>query len=219
MNPYLNAIISYPIVVILAVFSWYLVEKPCMQLKRKQLLHLNLEENRIIHKIDVIYSSILQKLTQCGWKSYMVLFVGVLLYVNIFFAVPSVITFPCDDDYMFLSGWLEQTATEDYRWVQQESSIELMVPKNATKLFVQGFVPDSFTEINSVAVSINNTFIAEYSLDPGGVLNIECDVSQMSLPEQETAVVQMVFNAQHVPSETEADQRIMSALISSIGFE
>lgn len=219
MNPYLNTLISYPIVLVLSVLSWYLVEKPCIQLKKKQILHLNLHENELLARMSESYKIALNKLSMFGWKTFAVICVGILVYVNAFLAVPNTIKFPYENDSIFLNGWLPQSTSEDYRWVQQESSIEINVPKNASKFYVLGYVPENFSEVNHVQIYINDVFLVESDLTAGGALGIEQDIKDIGLPNNETVIVKIVFNAQHIPDENEVDQRVMSALISSIGFE
>lgn len=102
--------------------------------------------------------------------------------------------------------------------MRQDSSIELMFPKGASNIMLKAFVPENFTEINQLTIRINGDVVNTTPITAGNQIDILQDISNLALAEENIAVVELQFNAEHIPGEDELDQRIMSALINQIGF-
>lgn len=219
MNPYLNMMISYPITVVLAILSWKFVEKPCIKLKSVQFFHGNFFGANALAKLDSAYEKVLNRVERFGWKTFIAVFAVVLIGVNEWYTAPNIVTFPYNgSETIFLSGWVDQSQNEEYRWVRQDSSIELMFPKGASNIMLKAFVPENFTEINQLTIRINGDVVNTTPITAGNQIDILQDISNLALAEENIAVVELQFNAEHIPGEDELDQRIMSALINQIGF-
>lgn len=217
MNPYVNMAFSYPITLILAVGSWYFIEKPCMRLKKVQLIKGDVPGKNLLEKIDSIYTKAVESVSRFGWKTFIAAIVVALVLINTFYAAPSVIEFPYQNDSIFLSGWLPQTQSETYRWVQKESCVRMDRGQKTTAFFVEGFVPETFTEVTEVSIYFDDALICQVPLSAGGAVSIMQDVSGIPMPKDDV-LIKIVFNAEHVPEQGAPDQRTMSALINRIGF-
>ena len=211
MNPYINMAWSYPVTIVLAIMSWHLVEKPCMRLKKYgNVSHANgqaaLETiQKTIGKISI------------GWKQFVILCGIVVVATKFYYSAPNIVSFPYNNDSIFLSGWLPQSTTEDYRWIGKDSVVKLEQPTKAGTIVVEGYIPDNFSEISEMNVFVDEKLIYQQQISAGEAINIVQPVDKVS--KNQVVSVKIQFNAEHVPDESDADQRTMSALISKIGFE
>lgn len=211
---WMNFLLSVPVTLILAIASWYTVEKTFLKYKK---VKLNRGWSRIrfldpLRNIVDHFDKLLKYLLQMNWIKFVTFFgLFILMFIN-YNLKPSIIEFPYHkSESIFHDGWLPQNNSENYRWISKVGSIELSIPSNAN-LNIEGFVPETFKEINKVKVYLNNKIINESDLIAGEGFFLNIPVQSSS----NTDIVTIEFNAVHVPSETDADQRKMSALISKI---
>lgn len=209
MNPYLNMAISYPVTMLFAALSWFLIESPCIKQKKwkspeQWTLWLCHFQERI------------RKILAVNWIKYVAICcaIGAMLYMN--YSVPGYIEMPSNKQGIFLSGWLEQSDSEDYRWVSMESSLKLKQKSTSEIFVVEGFIPESFDEVTFVQVYFDDVLMGEYSFSSGDALSINIPVEKGE--GDKTVVVKLAFNAEHIPTDDSGDARVMSALITKIGF-
>ena len=112
MDPYANMLWSYPIVILCAAASWHLVEKPFMRLKKLGRSHFLSENGQTYFRKA---QKKVQQIFSLGWGRFAALLCIAAVAVALYFRVPSIIDFPHSGESIFLSGWLPQTQTEDYR--------------------------------------------------------------------------------------------------------
>ena len=127
------------------------------------------------------------------------------------------ITFPYNGNAVwFEEGWLEQTKDEQYRWVSKESefSIEL---SNQTNIKMIGYIPNEIVGMNKVELYLNNNLIAEQKALAGQEIIIEVDISDKEIQGKNT--FKLCFDGERNPAPDDADQRIFSAMFTSILVE
>ena len=112
---------------------------------------------------------------------------------------------------------MPQSTTEDYRWIGKDSVVKLEQPPKADTIVVEGYIPDNFSEISEMNVFVGEKLIYQQQISAGEAINIVQPVDKVS--KNQVVSVKIQFNAEHVPDESDADQRTMSALINKIGFE
>ncbi|MDD2957057.1 MAG: acyltransferase family protein [Lachnospiraceae bacterium] len=129
---------------------------------------------------------------------------------------PIDIVFPnhVDGRVIFKDGWLPVTE-ESYRWIEQEGSFEVQIAEWTTCI-IQGFVPDNFTEVNTVKLLIDSTEIISYNLEDERSFEFNVDIEKY---QKKKINVNIYFDGIHVPESTESDTRKLSGLISSIVFK
>ena len=101
--------------------------------------------------------------------------------------------------------------------MEQESLVKLQKPKGADTFLMDGYVPDSFSEVSNVCIYVNDSLVFEQDIGVDRGLFIQQPVPREG--KDTTVQVKIVFNAKHIPQSGDADQRCMSALISKIGFQ
>lgn len=152
-----------------------------------------------------------------GWKQFVILCGIVVVATKFYYSAPNIVSFPYNNDSIFLSGWLPQSTTEDYRWIGKDSVVKLEQPTKAGTIVVEGYIPDNFSEISEMNVFVDEKLICQQQISAGEAINIVQPVDKVS--KNQVVSVKIQFNAEHVPDESDADQRTMSALINKIGFE
>lgn len=213
MNPYVNMAISYPVTVLFAAASWYFVEKPCMKLKK----YWKWTADEGVKKQFYRMQETIRGFFSIGWYRFAAVFCGAVLIMHIYYSVPNIISFPYQRESIFLSGWLPQSTSEEYRWVSKESVLRVEQPQKADMFFLEGYIPENFDEVSNMRIFINNDLIYEQDISAGNALFVAQPVTSDSVDT--IVMVKIVFNAEHIPSSTDEDQRVMSALITKVGFE
>jgi peptidoglycan/LPS O-acetylase OafA/YrhL len=212
---WINFLISVPVTFMFAIASWYLVEKNSLKLKKIKIIgeSTNLRLLNPFKKALDFFENIFIYLIKMNWIKYSIYFVVfIFLFIN-FNSKPSIIEFPYQkSESVFHDGWLPQNSGENYRWIAGKASVELSIESNAN-LSIDGFVPESFKEINRVSIYLNNNKISDTELKAGEGFFLNMPVPSTN---SNVDVVTIEFNAVHIPSEGDADQREMSALISKI---
>ncbi|SMG46615.1 acyltransferase family protein [Paenibacillus aquistagni] len=219
MDAILNFVISFSITILISILSWHLVEKPALKLKKYQLIKFNISS-----LLDVLgarwLDSVRNRLRvriKFGWKTFIVLFTIFILGFTYYNQMPSTITFPYSKgESMFTGGWLSQSPSENYRWINKSAGLELTKPAWASNIVIEGYIPETFVEINKVVVYMNEQAAYETALIPGNPLLINVNVQDIS---NKKIHVRLEFNSTHVPKENDADQREMSAMISKVYFQ
>lgn len=85
------------------------------------------------------------------------------------------ITFPYEGDMVkFGEGWLEQTDSEDYRWVEHDSILYIDI-SDLTVLCVEGFIPDSI-DINKMEIYVNDKVVFRNKVSAGEGISVKCTI-------------------------------------------
>ncbi|WP_340387741.1 acyltransferase [Paenibacillus sp. FSL E2-0151] len=211
---WLNFLISVPITYILAVISWYVIEKRALLFKKRNffgerltlaMLQLNNHWNGWIAKVCGYFF----RMNWIKFGAYLIVAATIFLTYQ---SQPTAIEFPYTKNQNILKGdWLPQSNSEKYRWVAKQAGIVLDLPTNG-HLLIDGFVPDTFTEINSIKVYLNDEEIYNTALVIGEGFFLDIPISN----GKGNSIILMEFNDVHSPDQASEDQRKMSALISKI---
>lgn len=130
---------------------------------------------------------------------------------------PVEIRFPYDGEgILFETGWLPQSADEDYRWVEQKSVFKVYL-SNQTKIKLNGYVPEDIDGMNSVRLYVNGELVTEKDIFSGDMIVIDEDITDYKILGENT--FEIVFDATRVPKESDLDNRIFSAMFNSVVIE
>jgi len=219
MPPFLNFFLSLILTLIVAIFSWHLIEKQALRYKAYKFNFIDMYVKGVRLKgINILEKVVCRNKKPLSWKSFVIIFSISCCLFTIYNSKPSVVTFPYEkSNSIFSEGWLPQSRDEKYRWVAKKASIQMKKTQNAKKLIVQGFIPESFVEVNNVNLYINNRLIIGQSIQRGKELLITCDTLE-SIPENNLFIT-LEFNDVHKPASDSAEKRELSALISKIIIE
>lgn len=218
-----NFLTCYPIVVILAVFSWYTVEKNFLKLKKVPLLIPPIPSlfsqslHSAFHKLGEMFDALSGYIARLGWTSFALMIVLCVTFLNFYTSQPSVIEFPYNRSSVILhGGWLPQSPDEHYRWVAGSASVDLLQPPKANKLVISGFVPKTFEGLNKLSVYLNGQILKEQNLKYGEEINFASALPKNTEATPKKLNVRLTFNYIHKPEQNDADKRELSALISKI---
>lgn len=221
LSPYVQFMVSLPLALAFAWASWHCVEKRALRLKNVRFLPC-FSFPRFGVRFSALVTSGLVR-SQRVTARYSIILVTLLglcasICYGLYVHPPSKISFPHEGNQKFLQGgWLPQLAGEKYRWLNGSAEVRLSTQQPAFKLKITGYVPPSFKQVKGLRVEIDGTPIASYSFEAGTPLNIEvpCDVG----PFIHEFTVRLVFDGAYKPEPGDADQRVMSALISGISVD
>ncbi|MEK5450121.1 acyltransferase family protein [Paenibacillus sp. FSL R7-0331] len=215
---WINFILSLMVTFVLAILSWYIVERNFLKLKKmklpgeKKMFFEMLLKKRLFGTLSAVYN----QLFRVNWLRFLVFFVLFIIGFTFYNAKPNEIEFPyLKSESIFQGGWLPQSSSENYRWVAQRASVDLSFPSKDVTLRIEGFVPESFKEVNYAILYIDNNLVQEVHIKSGEGFLMKVPYNGKGLSH----LVTMEFNAIHVPDKDDADQREMSALISKISIE
>lgn len=217
MNPYVNTAISLVVTLILAVFSWHFVEKPCMALRKRRLIP-NWKVFRaigdVLKKCIQYIQTVVAAICNISWIAFLVVLCVGGIAIKTIYAIHSVAIMSEAKEHIFAEGWYEKNDTEASRWVSKESVIYLESTDSSNGFVLEGYIPESFTEISQLTIYFNEQQVYEETVTPGALISIK---ERMDVSSGRVAV-KMVFDGEHVPDTDTADQRSLSAQISCIGF-
>ena len=162
-----------------------------------------------------VWTRIDKRIYNCIYLVIVVIFI-LFLAKNVMKSLNSIsITFPdISSKVDFENGWLLQDESENYRWVEKVSSFRVFLT-NQTELHLEGYVPDSIMDMSRVAIYINDCIVLEEDLSSGEGFVYDILISEHVKKNAENEI-RIEFDGSRVPSETDGDQRIFSALISAI---
>lgn len=222
MNPYLNFLISFPITLILSVFSWNIIEKKALNLKNKQLFILpdnwtvGIKSTRV--KLYHIINKFIQPFIKHSWKTFTIAFIIFLIVFTKFNQYPAEIKFPYVNESVFHGKWLPQSNEEEYRWIAKEASVQMEQPPENNLLTISGFIPEGFNEVQNLTVLIDDKIVHDTVVTPGSIdINVELENNNSQINKRIN--VHLIFNDTHKPNKDDLDQREMSALISKISID
>lgn len=218
MSPVVNFMYSFILTLMISILSWHIIEKRALNFKNSTFIKINFPMfiKVSLWKISTIYSILLEKVSRLQWRYFVVIFVVMIVILKYNNQVPSVITFPhVKNESIFSGGWQPQSPDENYRWIQSSATVVLVKPTNALTLSIDGFIPESFIEVNKVTIYINDNKITEQSLRSGQPIGITLPIST----DFKEYKLKLEFNSVHKPEINSPDQRILSALISKIEFK
>lgn len=220
MQPIINFAIAFPSTLILAIFSWCVIEKRFLSYKKINVINVNFLQINVVQSIKGIYSYFMEKLVlPLTWKKFLFYFMLFLVFFIYFNQKPSKIVFPyTKSQSIFHGGWLAQGKNENYRWIEKEASVELNQPSNAKKINIEGFLPEMFTEINKMTVFINNREIGTLNIKAGQPILFNQYIGENTSALDKRITVKIAFNDIHKPDSNSPDLRRMSALINKISI-
>lgn len=223
MSPYLNMLLSVPIVLLLAWLSDRLIETPATKMEKYVTLEPLIPEklSRAWGQLRAAWERVLRRLAGISWGGYaaVLLLTGVVVWAA-FFNLPSKVDFTStrhQPSRVLVSGYYTQNKDEPFVFVTDSSCIHLGQKRGMTCLEIKGFLPESFTDVNSVSVYFNDApVLADGELIPGQVFSFSLTVPDHRMLMEKEVSVQIVFNAVHEREPDNTDIRQLSACITSI---
>lgn len=213
---YLNFCVSFGLTLLISIFSWNFIEKPSLKLK-SVLLIIRFIPISYLNFINKIYKKFIELIDFLitgvkGWQLTALLIIFLVLFSG-YTSTSAIIEFPYPkDSSIFLSGWHPQEATENYRWIEKSAVVKLKKPKDAEKFIIEGFIPETFNEVNQVRLYLNDEKVTEQTVKSGEPFQLIGSIPHNLLSFD----VKIDFNDIHKPTEDAADQRRLSALINKI---
>ena len=114
------------------------------------------------------------------------------------------------------SGWLDQSDNEEYRWVQNESELNVMLMDQNT-ISIKGYIPANVEGASYFIIKINNEIVCKMTVSNDMELNVTQDISSyIKRNKKNNRVFQ--FDGIRKPKQNDVDIREFSALISEIQF-
>lgn len=226
ITPIKDFLYSYPIILVCAFLSWHLLEKQALKFKRSVdfgwLDRLSCNVATRVNSIQLVQTG----LANLKWLCFRMRWVnfGVAMSCLMFFTFktgekPTFISFPnLQIEALLHGGWLPQSPDEHYRWISQNASVDLASPKDAKAIIVEGYVPDTFTEITNVKTFIDDMLVGTTEIQPGKPLSLSLSIP-ISASSRPSVKVGLMFNGVHLPANGALDQRHLSALINKIAID
>lgn len=126
---------------------------------------------------------------------------------------PVQIQFPYNGNLVsFKNGWLDQAQDENYRWVQKESIFEIPLSTQTTIHF-SGYIPTE-SDAFHINIYLNDILISEANINNEQELSLDATISNAL--KDGVDVFKIVFDGERIPTPTDEDQRIFSAMFTSI---
>ncbi|MCD1259527.1 acyltransferase [Paenibacillus athensensis] len=218
MSAPLNFLYSFFITLLLSVLSWHLIEKRALALKKQRFVPEAFVPGVFVTTWTNIargYAYVLDKLAGIRWWQFAAVFVLLVIAAHFYNEKPAIVTFPyTKSESIFSGGWHPQSPDEAYRWINTSASVQLSKPADAHNVIVEGFVPEAFKEIHHVRLLLNNKQVAEQDISAGQSLQLQAPVHD----NLSSYTITIMFDGAHQPGAQDADQRVMSALVSRIAF-
>lgn len=114
------------------------------------------------------------------------------------------------------SGWLDQSDNEEYRWVQNESELNVMLMDQNT-ISIKGYIPANVEGASYFIIKINNEIVCKMTVSNDMELNVTQDISSYIKRNKKNNIV-FQFDGIRKPKQNDVDIREFSALISEIQF-
>lgn len=121
-----------------------------------------------------------------------------------------------ENNIIFTSGWLKQEDGENYRWVQKESEFQVAL-SDQTQITMSGYVPENVKDVSNVKLYLNDNMLVDQNIIGGKKLTLQGDISNYKT--EGNNVFKLVFDGEHLPDINDADQRVFSAMFTSIVIE
>ena len=121
-----------------------------------------------------------------------------------------------ENNIIFTSGWLKQEDGENYRWVQKESEFQVAL-SDQTQITMSGYVPENVKDVSNVKLYLNDNMLVDQNIIGGQELTLQGDISNYKT--EGNNVFKLVFDGEHLPDINDADQRVFSAMFTSIAIE
>lgn len=223
ITPVENFLYSYPFILILAFMSWHLVESPALKFKKRvsfkwaDKLHKYLLNNYVsCFSVPSLSGVCISSFWWCGFFVVFSYFIFCTLNIS---SIPSFVEFPNVKNETILHGnWHVQSSTEKYRWIKESASIDLFLPSNAKNIVVEGYLPESFSEISKVQLFLNDKDVQSIDIVPGNVISLKSAIPKEAFSNKK-GNIRILFNGVHYPNQDSPDKRELSALIKKIAFE
>lgn len=225
MNPYLNTILSIPVVVCLAWLSDKFFEAPIQKLEKYITLKKFIPAG-ISAVWDKCYSRLLrlvERAANISWKSYFaILLLGICSCWVLFVNLPSSVDFTKNvrggaTVRALGTGYYSKSAGETYTFVSDVSEVHLGQRKGMTELTIEGFIPANFTDVQFVSVYVNgNAYLTDQSVTAGQGYSFNISIPDNNTIMEKKITVRMVFNTVHAKEEGNPDIRDLSACVTAI---
>ncbi len=225
MDPYLNMILSIPIVLLLAYVSNRFVESPIAKLE-KYISLKPLIPQFVYSGCEMIRSAwehMLQRIIAISWREYgVILLISGVAVWGLFIDLPSGVEFTenrKNPARALAQGYFDQNEGETFTFVTDVSCVKLGQKRGMDRLEINGFLPETFTDVNTVTVYYNGSPILESGeVTAGQGFSFLLTVPNHEMLMEKKAEIKLIFNTVHQMEPDSADIRQLSACITSIRF-
>ena len=114
----------------------------------------------------------------------------------------------------FGDGWLPQNQIEEYRWIEHDAEFSSFL-LNQNTLEIKGYVPENVTGVSMLTIRVNELDVCSVDISSNQIIDIKVDISEFVKKYGKNEFT-IGVDGLRVPGETDADQRIFSALINSL---
>ena len=127
------------------------------------------------------------------------------------------VLFPYNDDKIYFEkGWHSQSDGENYRWVMKDSTFSAILTDQKV-IRLSGYVPYGVDAQNAI-LYINGKRVAAISISGEQSITLEGNIEKY-LKKNKKNKFRIVFDKERIPDADEDDQRVLSAMFTSIEFE
>lgn len=150
-----------------------------------------------------------------------ILIIGILLFVTkiVPFYKPIEISFPYYRNMIsFGEGWLPQSQTEEYRWICMNSVFNVFLI-NQDYLSVDGYIPEGVENVSCFKIKVNDVEVYSENVQSNFLINVQKLNIKDYIHEYMLNKIEIEIDGKKHPSESDADQRELSALINHILLE
>lgn len=158
----------------------------------------------------------------CKWVLFFIVAAICILFLEMkvyLFFKPIEVTFPYNNKIVtFDEGWLPQSTSEEYRWIKKNSVFEAFII-NQKMLTISGYIPKDVTDMTYCKVRVNGKEVYSSNAQEDFLINIQkIDISDY-VKRYTVNTFEIELDGMKYPSESDVDQREISALINSILVE
>ena len=86
-----------------------------------------------------------------------------------------------------------------------------------TQITMFGYVPENVKDVSNVKLYLNDNMLVDQNIIGGKKLTLQGDISNYKT--EGNNVFKLVFDGEHLPDINDADQRVFSAMFTSIVIE
>ena len=125
------------------------------------------------------------------------------------------ITFPYQgNSVIFQEGWFAQNNDEAYRWFSEQAKLKVFLT-NQKHLVIKGYIPEGIDNISYLSVKLNQTELYHSPVAEGTLIEISLDISEY-VSSYRNNILEITTDGHRIPTLSDADQRALSANVSSI---
>ncbi|MBQ8189975.1 MAG: acyltransferase family protein [Lachnospiraceae bacterium] len=126
----------------------------------------------------------------------------------------SVIFPDVQNQIFYEDGWLPQSKTENYRWMNQKAKFSvLLIDQN--HLEIKGFIPENIIGVSKCIINVNDREVFYADMTNNQAITIDIDISDF-VKKYKLNKFEIEIDGQRIPNTSDSDQRVFNALINSM---